>query len=148
MLVSLTTQQSSPKTATPEVPPDPKPAGLRRTLTPMRRLTAITLFLLTACSGGPEVSQHTEWLAAITGERDAAKVQTALNLVHEQLDMGTGPDVDRDSVQLIADIRDNNVTLLLDCMATVAEREGASGPAAFVDLAVRCDDDWQLAYES
>lgn len=115
----------------------------------MRRTIAVivAMLALAGCSSGPTPSSHTEWLAATTGERDAVKLQGLLDEIHEHLQMGTGPAVDKESVLLIADLRTSTVAPLLSCMAKVAEREDATGPAAFVDIAVRCDADWQIAYE-
>ena len=113
----------------------------------MKRIAAllIPLALLAGCSD-TRPSEGTEWLAATTGERDAAKIQKLLDDVHEATGITPGPEADQAAAEFIKETlgRETAIEPLLKCMIAVAEREGGG---EFVDLSTRCHEDFWIAYE-
>ena len=114
----------------------------------MSRLAAllIPLVLLAGCADFTQASDSTKWIAAtMDSGSDAVALQELMDEVHEVTGITPGPEADSAAADFLDRLgRESGATVLLECMLTVAEREGSG---EFVDLATRCHDDFWIAYE-
>lgn len=114
----------------------------------MRRLAAllIPLVLLAGCGSSAQPSDSTKWMAATMGYHgDMHEFQELLDDVHESTGITPGPEADRDAANFMERLGVKTaIRPLLECMRTVAEREGSG---EFADLATRCHEDFWIAYE-